>query len=105
MVWNYFLGASTRLAATTMTAYLGVKVGFVMYLYLKNTVRDTLGSCVSSTHSYKHWLCSYDVPSAYAFFQCYANILRCVGLSWINISIPMGTNDNELYLWGPYRCA
>ena len=50
-----FLIAPDKLAASTITASSGVTVGFVMYLYLENTVPDTIGAHVSFTHRFQHW--------------------------------------------------
>ena len=49
-----FLSASTKFASTSMTAYSGVTVGFVMYLCLKNNVPETIFEILSFTHMFQH---------------------------------------------------
>ena len=51
---DLFLSEYTRLEADEITAYLGLKVGFFMYLCLKDTVPYTLGVCVYFTHRFQH---------------------------------------------------
>ena len=62
-----FLSAYARLVAAVMNSSFGVTVGFVVYLFKKNTVPDTLGARFLLTQGFQHRYCSYNVPITYAF--------------------------------------
>ena len=48
------LSTSAKLAAAARNASSRVKIGFVMYFCMKNTVPDALGVCVSLNHRLQH---------------------------------------------------
>ena len=50
----FFFSASARLASDAVIEYLGVEVGFVMYLCFKYTVPYILCACVLFTHRFQH---------------------------------------------------
>ena len=83
-VVQHFCSASSRLAVSIMTVSSQAKVGFFMYLCLKNTVPDTIGAHVSFTHRFQHRQCSYDVPSTYDFLS----VLQM----FFNLSVSRGLN-------------